>query len=494
MMSMEIPRHRRGAGRSAAQGALFSAILCLPAVAFASGLDSPLVGSTQSGPTTVDPAAIHYNPAQLAFIDAKRVDALGGLALVIGHVRYERERRGVYQTPDTLQFKTPLSPENIDPTKTGWAPPVTATPVAPTGDLFLAAPVLKDRLTVGLGAYVPYAAALNFPKEGAQAWQLQQAFIVASFVTASAGVKVTKKLAFGAGLSYVGGLAELSKLQDFGSLEEFRRAFANEPINQPNDFGPNAPTEVRELDVLSRPISIKRAVSHGITFNIGAAYRPTDSLSLGLNYQHGASMNYKGQFALDMNDDLFTQDLAAQGLKYKPLVKGDASLAFSLPKRITLGAAYDVSPKFRVDGFLSYVTYSDVEAFTVVTRSPDLAQPKLGISNEVQVRLDRNWNDTMWIEAAGRYRLTDKMLVSAGLGYQSPASPDSTIDVASPDGHRLIGSLGGVYEATSWLSLLGDARLQGILPRTVTGSAHDLGNGRYTLFIAGVGGHLRAKF
>jgi long-chain fatty acid transport protein len=86
------------------------------------------------------------------------------------------------------------------------------------------------------------------------------------------------------------------------------------------------------------------------------------------------------------------------------------------------------------------------------------------------------------------------LLGSVTVGYQSPASPDSTIDVASPDGHRLIGGLGAVYSLSESVALSADVRLQGILPRTVTTSDHDLGNGRYTLFIAAAGGHLRMMF
>ncbi len=463
-----------------------------PAAAQASGLDAPMVGSSQSGPAIADAGAVFWNPAQLAFI--KRKSALLGLGVMSGRVGYQRVRQGQYQTPETFQFEAPLDPAYLDPGKTGPAGEVTATPFGPVGDAFLAFPVVPDKVVVGAGVYVPYAAALKFPEEGAQAWQLRQALIAASFVTGSVGVQLTERLSVGAGLSYVGGVAEISKLQDFGSLEEFQRAFSNEPINQPNDFGPGAPSEVRELEVLSRPISIKKGVSFGVSFNVGLAFRPTDSLSLGLSYQHNAPMRYAGRFAMDMNNDFFTQDLAAQGLEYKPLVEGDATLSFSLPKRLTLGAAYDMSERLRVDGFIQYVTYSDLDAFLVRAQSPDLAQPRLGLGEEVLMRLPRNWNNTVWVEASARYRLWSSLLGSVTVGYQSPASPDSTIDVASPDGQRLIGGLGAVLELSEALALSADVRLQRILPRTVTTSDHDLGNGTYTLFIAAAGGHLRVMF
>ncbi|WP_437936871.1 OmpP1/FadL family transporter [Sorangium sp. So ce341] len=494
--ALPTPRPRRRArprglrGRELAALALATGLVCRTAGdARASGIDAPWVTSGASGPTTADAAAVFWNPAALAGVE--RPELLLGAGLIVGHATYERQRRGAYQTPDTLQFKLPLDPANAAPGKTGPAEQVSTTPVAPTGNAFLAIPAIPKRLTVGVGLYVPYAAALSFP-DGAQRWQLQQAFIVASSLTAAAGLRVTDQLSVGAGLSYVGGLAELSKVQDFASLKEFHDGL--DYLKQDNDFGPSTPSELRELDVLARPISLKQALSHGASFHLGLAFTPNKDLRFGLTYQHSTAMRYKGKFAIDMNHPFFTQDLAEQGLRYKPLVEGDAELSFTLPKRLTAGVGYRVSDKLSIDGLLSYVLYSDIEAFVVTASSPDLAQPKLGITDRVAVTLPRRWNDTVWVEAGAKYRFTEAFVGTASVGYQSPASPDETIDVASPDNHRLIGDIGGILTLSDSVSLSGDVRVQGILPRTVTESDYDLGNGEYTLVLTTVGGHLKVVF
>lgn len=476
--------------RPAGAAAALAISLLAAGGARASGLDSPMIGSGQSGPTTVDPAAVYWNPAQLAFI--RRPDVLAGAGVVIGSVGYQRDRLGTYQTPDTLVFRRPLPPANIDPAKTGPAPGVTATPVAPIGDLFFATPLIPDRLVMGAGVYVPYAAAISFPDSGPQRFQIREALLTAANVTASAAVRLSDRMSVGAGISYVLGFAELARLQDFAAVEDL--AHALETLGQKNDFGPDAPSDVRELDTLARPFSLKRAFSHGVTFNVGLALRPTDELDVAFTYQHGASMHYKGRFALDMSDDFFTRDLAPHGLRYKPLVTGDGELSFSLPKRLTVGVGYQVSPRLRVDGFVSYIFYSELEAFVVEVSSPDLAQPKLGIPDRVKVVLPRRWNNTVWIEANGRLRITKKLLVSGTLGYQSPASPDETIDASSPDGHRIIVGTGGVLDVSKKVSLLGDLRFQQTVPRHVTDSEHDLANGTYRLFVATGMGHLRVRF
>ncbi|WP_437529012.1 outer membrane protein transport protein [Sorangium sp. So ce726] len=483
-------RARQRTGRELAALSLATGLVCLAARdAHASGIDAPWVTSGLSGPTTSDAAAVYWNPAELAGV--QRPELVLGAGLIVGHATYQRERRGTYQTPDTLQFKLPLDAANVDASKRGSAEEVSTTPIAPTGNAFLAIPALPNRLTVGLGLYVPYAAALSF-QDGAQRWQLRQAFIVSTSLTAAAGLKLTDQVSLGAGVSYVSGLAELSKVQDFGSLKEFHDGL--DYLKQDNDFGPSTPSELRELDVLARSISIKEALSHGASFHVGLAFNPNKDLRFGLTYQHSAAMRYKGKFAIDMNHPFFTQDLAEQGLRYKPLVEGDVELSFTLPKRLTAGIGYRVNDKLSLDGLLSYVLYSDIEAFVVEASSPDLAQPKLGITDRVTVTLPRRWNDTVWAEIGAKYKLSEALLATASVGYQSAASPDSTIDVASPDNHRLIGDVGGVLKLSERVSLSGDVRVQGILPRTVTGSDYDLGNGKYTLVLATVGGHLKFVF
>jgi long-chain fatty acid transport protein len=308
----------------------------------------------------------------------------------------------------------------------------------------------------------------------------------------SLGVKAADCLSSGCGVQYGRGFAELSKVQDFAAVNELGDGLTM--LGQENDFNDMAPTEVRELDTLARPLSLKNAWSHMVTFNVGVAARPTKRLGLNLAYEHSTPMKFKGDVAVDMNDPFFTQDLADQGVKFPPLIEGDATLEFILPKRLTLGVSFDINEKFRVDGFGQLSFYSQLKSFGVTMVSEDLVQPELGIGDTAIVDLKRDWNNTVWVEGSFRARVATRWLVSATLGYMSPASPDSTVDLSSIDGHRPLGALGTVFDINDRWSLYSDLRLQGIIPRTVTESDYDLGNGTYKLFIASLGLHARARF
>jgi long-chain fatty acid transport protein len=477
--------------------ALVPLALVIGAVGFAgeasaSGLDVPMIGTSMSGAANADAAAIHWNPAMIAYQERGQVNL--SLGVVAGRIDYQRTRRGLYQIEDGFQFSEPIDVDYVDPTKTGTSPSVTSPIASPAGDLFVTAPIVKDRLAIGVGVYAPYAAIVSFPREGAQRWQMQEASIAVLHSTLALSVKAHEKISFGAGVSYVLATGSISRVQDFGSVQLFADGLAQEPIGQPNDFGEEAPTTVRELDVLARPFAFTNGVSHGVTFNVGVALRPIDRLTIGFNYDHGSRVRLRGDFTMDMNEEFFTQDLASQGLQFPALVSGEAELAFRLPKRMMLGFALQATKRLRLDLDLELVFWKDLESFDIVLDSEDLEQEALGIPARNEVSIPRNWNNAVHVEVGSHIALSEKVLLFALLGYHSPASPDSTIDAASPDGHRLLGGLGSRFAFNERIALLVDGELQGILPREVTKSHYDLGNGTYRLLIGTVAAHLQIAF
>jgi long-chain fatty acid transport protein len=453
----------------------------------AQALTAPMVGTSLSGPVTADPAAVHWNPALLTHLEKPTVLASGGL--ILGDVRYRRERRAIYQREDSFAFKEPLSPAQIDPGKSGTAAEARATPFAPSGSLFGAMPLGKG-WSAGLGVYAPYAAILAFEPGGAQRWALERATIATLYVTPSVAYRVSERLSVGLGASYILGVAELEKVQDFAALDDVGGALGRPPINQSNDFGASAPPSVRELGVMARPIKLKQAIAHGFTFNAGLAARLTPATLLGLSYQHSAPLNFNGTFSIDMNNDFFTRDLASQGLAYKPRVEGDATLSFTLPRTLLAGLRHELSPRVAVGLTGTYAWWSQVESFDVVVRSPDLAQPRLGLPDTSTIQLPRRWKNTVGVDLFGQVQVIPSTRVWLLGGYRSSASPDATIDAASPDGDRIVAAIGTGTAVTERTTLLLDFKMQTILPRTVVGSDLDLGNGEYRLSIYALMGHL----
>ncbi|MFT3928122.1 MAG: outer membrane protein transport protein [Myxococcales bacterium] len=465
----------------------------------ASGFAAPSVGPSSTGvTTTTDPSVLAQNPAGIGFVKGTRV--IGGGNILIGKLSYQRERFATYQYSDSLDFALPIDPSLVDPKKRGKEREVSDRPVGLVPSIFGSTQLGDLPLVVGLGIYVPYAAMLHLPKNGPQRFQLTDAFIAAGQFTPTIAYQPIEELSIGLGVSYVMGYADLAKTQDLATLSDLGDALARPPIGQSNSFGPNADPGVRELDTMARPFHFKNGVANGFTFSAGITAQPLKDLWLAASYEHTTKMTFRGDFTLDMDDPFFTQDLQSQGLKYPALVKGKASLAFTLPRTVRYGIRYGFGEQMgderQVNVSLegSYTGWSSVDNFDVRIKSPSLAQPMLGLPSSTGLKLARAWRDTYGVRTRLRYLVSEELAVWGMLGIETGASPDSTIDMASPDGTRVHAALGLSQRLTDNVRILLDGQLQTILERRVASSDYDLGNGTYNLRILALGGYLDFAF
>lgn len=452
--------------------------------ASASGLGVPQVGSPWSGVTTADGAAVHWNPANLARIKGFKMELSAGL--IWGDIRYQREYRGSYQYEDSFKFKLPIQGKDIDPSKSGLAAPSDSNILLPLGAAFLTYSPIEN-LTLGFGVYGVHGAVIDPEDDGAQRFAVQEAFILGLYITPSIAYQVTDWFSVGVGVSVVMGSVNLKQVVDLAGTSLLADALADEPLNQPNDFGPNAPSAVRELSVLSRPATLE-TTALGVTFNVGVTFTPGDWV-IGASYQHGTDMVFSGDAYLEMDHDFFTTDLAYKGLQYPALVVGDAYIELPFPASIRLGVAWsDADNEVMIQG--SYILWSAVEALKVTLEADGLAQPDLGIGPVTKLDLPRNYNNTIEIEALYGRQVTPELKLGIRLGYHSPFSPDSTMDLSSIDGHRLMGVAMMDYKATDFFTFTAYAGVQHVLDRTVEASANDIGNGTYGLTVVHGGGQL----
>ncbi|MBU6162435.1 MAG: outer membrane protein transport protein [Myxococcales bacterium] len=472
---------------------LVSALASLvPQQAQASGLELPAPGSTRSGAARADAASVHYNPATLGFVERPTILASGGL--LIGGARYTRERLARYQYADSFDFALPIDETNIDPSRTGVAEPVSATPVAPLGDLFWAQPLGFAPLTFGAGIYAPWGAVLNLPDDGAQKWVVQDVSILTTALTPSVAWRIIPELSVGVSMPFYVGRAELARVQDFAEISDVGVALSRPPINQPNDFRPDAPTGVRELDVLARPTVLKNAWAARPTFAAGITARPVDRVMLGLSYTHSAPLTFVGDIQIDMDDEFFTQDLASQGLRYPALVEGRGTLSFTLPWALRFGAVIDLTTAHNLMLNVSVVGWSTVREFDVRADAAGLSQPDLGLPPTASFAVPRNWNNTWDTEFVHSIQATESLMAWYGAGLHSPAPPDEFMDLAAIDGWRVTAVAGAGFQLSERVALLADAELQNMLPRRVASSRFDIGNGDYSLTLFRMAAHLQYTF
>ena len=466
-------------------------VLLAAARAAGSGLENPVVGTGWGHASLIDATALYWNPALLADLRRSQLIVTGGVALI--DLRYQRERRGIYQREDEFDFKMPIDEASLDPDKTGISDEVSSLQPLIPATVFYALP-LSDRWTLGFGLYGSFGAALKFPDDGPQRWSLQEARILGINTTAGAGVRVSDWLRLGATGSLVVGYLGLRQVVDLAGTTVIGDALANPPISQPNDFGADAAPPLRELEVLSRPVTIYDAFAVSGTFSFGAAFLPSPDWTIGLTYVHRVPLTFHGKFVLDMNNDFFTRDLAQQGLQYPPEVRGDAQVKLVFPLSVKAAVAFRPTGTVELAAGFQWFHYSEVKALKVHLESPSFEQPELGTPPTADVDLPQDWMDTFEIEVQGAWQALERLKLGLRFGYHTPFSPDETADVASPDGTRFVAGLLTDIRLNERFALMADYRHEWILERHVAASSHDLANGTYHFQVAVLTAGLRVDF
>jgi long-chain fatty acid transport protein len=195
----------------------------------------------------------------------------------------------------------------------------------------------------------------------------------------------------------------------------------------------------RQIDAVDSEASVQlTGDATGVGGQLAVMYQPTDQLTLGLSWRSRVRLEFSGwadfedvpvELSQKAHDQLVTTEI-------------------TLPDRIALGAAYRFSEGLFADAIasvdLTYWTWSTFQEFGIDfedDQTPDVTQP-------------RDWNDSVTLAAGWEQRgWIDDVAFRAGLAFDSAPSPTDTLSPSSPDGNRLIPSVGAGYTLVDGLQL-----------------------------------------
>jgi long-chain fatty acid transport protein len=164
--------------------------------------------------------------------------------------------------------------------------------------------------------------------------------------------------------------------------------------------------------------------SNGVGGQVALMYRPTERLTLGLNWRSRVTHDFDGyayfnDVPVEMSHRAHDQPVSTQ---------------LTLPDRLAFGAAWEFAEAIAsVD--VTWWAWSTFEEFAIdfdSDQTPDVAQP-------------RNWSDTFTIRAGFEQRGVIDDVIRLGLAFDPTPSPSNTLSPASPDANRLIPSIGFGY-------------------------------------------------
>ena len=447
----------RAPHRLAAAAAGFVALLGAAAAARAAGFASAEFGGEHGNAVATNPTALYYNPAGIAFAEGRAQIYLDGVLAL---------RRGSFtHAPAATDVPEPAGAEGANSGRARFFNVFGAPMLGATTHL-------RD-LAAGAAFSVPFGGRLRWDRNDRFAGDPR-------FPLAADGPQ--RWTVIDGALSYLyftlGAAYRLGPLSIGVSGNLVRSSIHQSQAKNPTALGdPDVASEGRDiLDV---------AGTQG-SFGAGALWEAIrDRLWLGLSYQAQPGlgpMKLHGTLVIDYQSTR------------SPF---PVTLTQALPDIIRFGARYRAGPALELRLFGDLTRWSrfgtqcvalDGHACAVFASGADATPDLATVQN-----LRRLWHDTYALRAGASTWPRPGLELFAGLGFETAATPDATLDPSLPDARNLRTTLGARVAATRGLRIsaslaglwyfardnTGQSRLADAQPPTRRADA----GGRYTLWL-----------
>lgn len=266
--------------------------------------------------------------------------------------------------------------------------------------LFVGVPVGPVR--IGLGAFANYGLGIAWPVGWDGRFEATASNLQTFTLNPTVAWRVHPNVSIGAGFDLVRGTVEL----------------------------------VRQLDFLDQEGTLRLGGdTWGFSGNAGVAtHWLQDRLRVGLSWRAAVALRFRGRADFTVPKEFQSQ-----------LVDQDVKTSLLLPHTFSLGASHQVTKRLLLTLEATLTTWSSLKAIVL-----EFADPSL------KATLDRQWQDTVTVRAAGEITvLPKKLLVRLGAGFDPSPSPGTTLSPSLPDASRVMISAGLGYVLGNFRADLG---------------------------------------
>lgn len=162
-------------------------------------------------------------------------------------------------------------------------------------------------------------------------------------------------------------------------------------------------------------ITIETAYSGigGFGANVGALFKPTEQLGIGVNARIPVTMKLKGTITSGTTEQ-------------------DSELEFKLPMYVTTGLSLQVLPKLLTTADVWYMSYEQTDKFSSTTD---------GTTTEMETHFKNCVNASLGLE----YLLSDPVALRLGLAYSQSGTDDEGLSLGNPDVDKFVMTIGVGY-------------------------------------------------
>lgn len=355
-----------------------------------------------------DASTIFYNPAGLTRLDRPQIT--GAINLVAPHISYEATS-ATHMNGATVSYGSRSGKITDDVV------------VAP--HLYAAYP-LNDRITLGLGVYVPFASSTDYSEDSVLRYNMNQLGLTTIAVEPVIAFKANDSHSFAVGVVAQHSKAELRKYADWGLSAGAPGAADGKATVKGDDWG--------------------------FGYHLAWLYDVNDRFRLGVNYRSKVEHTLKGTANWEPDNSnpasLFNTPMAA-GLTAAMRARGyvaeeDAQVKIVTPESLSLHGMYRANDKLNLFGDITWTRHSRFNKAVLEFENAKVVNAQG--TRSTTTTITPNWRDTFKVGFGGSYQISEPLQLRAGVAFdQSPVRSAADRMNTLPDGNRIWFSVGAKY-------------------------------------------------
>ena len=329
------------------------ALIGLSTSAFAGGYRVALQGVRQaalggtSATQTRDASVAFYNPAGLAFVDSKLSIAVGGFGV---------KTDVKWQDPTTLQ-----KAETDSKLGTPMYFAVSYKPV--------------DDLAVGVSVTTPFGSSVTWPEDWQNKSNITHIDLKAFNIQPTVAYRFADWFSLGIGFIYTHGTAKLEKVQTVTG----------------NDI----------------KLKLEDKDAHGLGFNVGAMFKPTDKFGVGLAYRSNVDVSAN-------KGDVTWMNVPSGIANNVPFNTDKWNTTLPLPSEFTFGMSYKILPQLEIFGDVVWQNWTRYKSLDINLYND--ASNTFYTSSST-----KNWKDNTLFRFGAEYTFNE--MIVGRVGYYHDKSP-----------------------------------------------------------------------
>lgn len=370
-----------------------------------------------SSAEATDATTIFSNPAGLSKLE--RSEITGALTFVAPSIKY---------SVTSSEYRAGGNGQPMSETDGSTSGKITSDLVA--APHIYGAYKLNDRVTLGLGVYIPFASSTEYDKDSQLRFHMNKLGLTSVAIEPAVSFKINDRHSIAGGVIAQYATAELRKYADFSSaMSALPPALADRKQFQ-------ASVEMKGND-------------WGFGYHLGYLFDINDRARIGMAYRSKVSHTLKGEAEWSpegaISKNQWAQLSHPQGGGY--VAKENASVKIVTPESLSVHGMFRATDKLNLFGDVTWTRHSrfnsvdlEFEHDKVVANTP-VTRKK---SNTATI--EPNWRNTYKVSLGGSYQVSEPLQLRAGIAFdQSPVRNAASRMNSLPDGNRIWFSAGMKY-------------------------------------------------